>query len=213
MKHKAAIFDLDGVLADTAKYHFQAWRRLASSLGINFTEHDNERLKGVSRMRCLDIILELGGVTMDRKAKEILAERKNTWYREYLETLDESCLLEGAHAYVSALKRMGILTAVGSASRNARAILEKAGVIGLFDAVVDGNMVHNPKPDPEVFLLAASMLRAEPAGCVVFEDAVEGIRAAKAAGMTAVGIGSEVVLSDACLVFPGLGRADFRLFQ
>lgn len=201
---KGAIFDLDGVIVDTAKYHFLAWRELAAQLGFEFTEQDNERLKGVSRMESLRILLEVGGIMLPEEEKQKLAASKNAKYVEYISQLKESELLPGVKAYLTALRERGVKIALGSASKNAEFILDKLNIKPLFDALVDGNKVANAKPDPEVFLVACRELGLEPADCVVFEDAAAGVQAAKAAGTGVVGIGSREVLHEADLVVAGL---------
>lgn len=188
---KACLFDLDGVLVDTAKYHFLAWKRLAEELNITFTEHDNERLKGVSRMRSLDIILEIGNVTLEEGQKLTLADKKNEWYKEYIMKMDESEILSGVANFLSYLKEKKVRIALGSASKNSPIILERTGLAGYFDEIVDGNDVTTAKPDPEVFLLGAERLGVKPEDCIVFEDAQAGIEAAKAAGMRVVAVGLE----------------------
>ncbi|MBN2625349.1 MAG: beta-phosphoglucomutase [Spirochaetales bacterium] len=198
------LFDLDGVLADTAKYHFLAWKRLADRLDIPFTERDNERLKGVSRMASLEILLQIGGQRLSDGEKRNLAERKNTWYVEYLNELDRSALLPGAREYLDQLRRGGMKTALGSASKNAALILEKTGIADCFDAVIDGSCVSRAKPDPEVFLKGAEALSLPVEACVVFEDAPSGIGAAKRAGMYAVGVGDPLLLGEADGVIPSL---------
>ncbi|WP_040949918.1 beta-phosphoglucomutase [Gorillibacterium massiliense] len=201
---KGAIFDLDGVIVDTAKYHYLAWKWLASELGFDFTEKDNERLKGVSRMRSLDILLEVGGITLDEARKEELAAQKNQLYVDYISKIDENELLPGAKAYMLGLKERGVKISLGSASKNAGLILDKLGITELFDAIVDGTKVAKAKPDPEVFLLAAQELGLSAAECVVYEDALAGIEAAHAAGMKAVGIGEAHNLPDADMLVDGL---------
>lgn len=201
---KGAIFDLDGVIVDTAKYHYLAWRDLAAELGFAFTEEDNERLKGVSRMQSLDILLEIGNLAMEDSVKEELADRKNRQYVEYITRMDESELLPGAREYLTGLRSRGIKIALGSASKNAGLILERLNIAELFDAVVDGTKVAKAKPDPEVFLLAARELRLSPGECVVYEDALAGIQAAQAAGMRTVGIGQPRHLPGADRVVSGL---------
>lgn len=181
MTCKAALFDLDGVLVDTAKYHYLAWKALADELGFPFTLQDNERLKGVSRMESLDILLAIGGVSMTEEEKQEAARRKNDRYVAYIRHVDASELLPGAREYLLRLRAAGVKIALGSASRNAAPILKNTGILPLFDAVVDGSDVSRAKPDPEVFLLAAQRLGVPPAGCVVFEDAAAGIEAAGAA--------------------------------
>lgn len=201
---KGAIFDLDGVIVDTAKYHYLAWRSLAADLGFEFTEAHNERLKGVSRMRSLDILLEIGGLEFDEAEKTAMAERKNRRYVDYISRLDDSELLPGVREYLGRLKERGIGIALGSASKNAVFILDKLKITGLFDAVVDGNTVSRAKPDPEVFQTACRRLGLQPADCVVFEDAEAGVAAARAAGMRVVGIGKREKLAAADVVITGL---------
>ena len=201
---KGAIFDLDGVIVDTAKYHYLAWARLAEELGFQFTLQDNERLKGVSRARSLEILLEVGGKSFSEAEKSILAEKKNNWYVDFIRQVDESELLKGAREYITGLKKQGIKVALGSASKNAPMILENLNIAGLFDAVIDGNKVSKAKPDPEVFSLGALELGLDPADCVVFEDAEAGVEAAKRAGMRAVGIGNREILKNADFVVSGL---------
>jgi beta-phosphoglucomutase len=201
---KAALFDLDGVIVDTAKYHYLAWKRLADELRITFDPKDNERLKGVGRMRCMDILLELGGLSMDQGEKERQASRKNAWYVEYVSSMGKDEILPGAADYIESLRARGIGIALGSASKNAPIILERLGISGLFDAVIDGSKVAKSKPDPEVFLAGAAALGAKAERCVVFEDAAAGIEAAKRAGMYAVGIGTREALPEADMVVGGL---------
>jgi len=203
---RACIFDLDGVIVDTAKYHYLAWKKLAGLLNINFTEKDNERLKGVSRIASLDIILEIGGLTIKDSMKEEYANLKNNWYLEYINTMTPAEILPGSLEFISELKNAGIKTALGSASKNTPLILGRLGIGNLFDAVVDGNIVSRAKPDPEVFVTAAQMLGVQPAECVVFEDATAGIEAALKAGMIAVGIGSADILAEAQSVVSGLDK-------
>lgn len=201
---QAAIFDLDGVIVDTARYHFLAWKRLAHSLGFDFSEADNERLKGVSRMRSLEILLEIGELTLDDDTKARLADQKNIWYVESISQLDKSEILQGATEYLQRLRERGVKTAIGSASKNTPLILERLGITRLFDVIIDGNSVSKAKPDPEVFLKAAQALGIAPQFCVVFEDAEAGIEAALRAGMGAVGIGKPGTLKDADVLVAGL---------
>jgi beta-phosphoglucomutase len=201
---RAAIFDLDGVIVDTARYHYLAWKRLANRHGFDFTEADNERLKGVSRARSLEILLEIGRLNVDELARQQMAIQKNDWYMESIQQMDAGEILPGALDYLRALRARGVKIALGSASRNAPLILARLGITTLFDSVIDGNQVSRGKPDPEVFLRAAAALDVPPAGCVVFEDAEAGIQAALRAGMGAVGIGKPVNLKDADLVIGGL---------
>lgn len=217
MKIRACIFDLDGVIVDTAKYHYIAWKSIADELGFEFTPEHNERLKGVSRMRSLDILLEIGGLHFDEPTKLQLADRKNNLYLEYIRRMPASEILPGSKELLLELRNQAIYTALGTASKNAPLILERLEISGLFDTVVDGNKVTRAKPDPEVFLLAAKELGVKPFECIVFEDAVAGIQAARSGGMKCVGIGQRDVLGDADLVVPGLNhiRTDFlfRFFE
>ncbi|CAH1194797.1 Beta-phosphoglucomutase [Paenibacillus auburnensis] len=201
---KGAIFDLDGVIVDTAKYHFLAWRSLAEELGFEFTEEHNERLKGVSRMTSLDILLEIGSLEFTEAEKLEMADRKNRLYVEYISQLDQSELLPGVKEYLNRLRERGVGIALGSASKNAQFILDKLNIAGMFDAVIDGNKVSRAKPDPEVFQTACHELGLQPRECVVFEDAEAGVAAGKAAGMQVVGIGRPEVLREADLVITGL---------
>jgi len=210
---KACIFDLDGVIVDTAVYHFKAWKRLADELGINFTEHDNERLKGVSRMRSLEIILELGNVTKTPGEQEALATKKNNWYVEMINRMTPAEILPGAKEFLEACRAAGIKTALGSASKNSSTILNKIGLPDLFDTIVDGNHVGKAKPDPEVFLKGAEALGVQPADCVVFEDAIAGVEAAKNGGMKVVGIGSPDILGEANMVVSGLDKMSLDLLS
>ncbi|MDX9852531.1 MAG: beta-phosphoglucomutase [Tenuifilaceae bacterium] len=203
MKVSACIFDLDGVVVDTAKYHYLAWKRLAAEHGFDFTEHDNERLKGVSRMASLEILLEIGQKSASPQEKELMAARKNAWYVEYIENMDPSEILPGAQEFIENLRGRGIKVALGSASKNARLILNRIGLVNHFDTIVDGTRVVNAKPNPEVFLIAASDLGVTPAECLVFEDAEAGVEAAINGGMRCVGVGNPLVLSKANIVIDG----------
>jgi beta-phosphoglucomutase len=207
---KACIFDLDGVIVDTAVYHYKAWKRLANELGFDFTEEDNEKLKGVSRTRSLELILQWGGVTKTEAEKEELAARKNNWYVEMISHMTPQEILPGAKEFLQTCIDAGIKTALGSASKNSATILQKTGITHFFNAVIDGNKVSKPKPDPEVFLKGAEELNILPASCVVFEDAIAGVEAAIAGGMKVVGIGSFEVLAEANLVVKGLNEMNLE---
>lgn len=206
---RTCIFDLDGVIVDTAKFHFLAWQRLAKELRINFTEQDNERLKGVSRMESLDILLSLDNRVVDPKTKDELATRKNAWFVEYINALQPDEIYPGVKDLLVQLRQRGYKLGLASSSKNAGTVLQRLGIADLFDCVVDGTMIRNSKPDPEVFLLAASKLGADPATCVVFEDAEAGVEAAVRAGMKCVGIGSPALLGKANRVVAK--TADFRI--
>lgn len=200
---EACIFDLDGVVVDTAKYHFIAWRALADELGFEFTLEDNERLKGVSRMQSLEILLEIGGLQFTDQEKEEMAARKNALYVSYIEKMTPEEILPGVEQFLQELRKNKIKIALGSASKNAPMILERIGLTALFDSVIDGNSITEAKPNPEVFLKGAESLGADPKHCVVFEDAIAGIEAARNAGMRCVGIGQPDTLGMADLVIPG----------
>jgi len=204
MDLKGCIFDLDGVIVDTAKYHYLAWKRLANELGFDFTEEQNEALKGVSRMASLNILLDIGKVDKSEEEKIVLATRKNNWYIEYISGMTPAEILPGSMELLRSLRKEGILTAIGSASKNADVILDRIGVSKMFDAIIDGHSVTQAKPHPEIFLLAAGRLNIEPRYCVVFEDAIAGVEAAHAAGMKCVGIGNSRTLSEAETVVPDL---------
>ncbi|MGJ1437981.1 beta-phosphoglucomutase [Sphingobacterium siyangense] len=202
---KAVIFDLDGVLVDTAIYHFQAWHRLAEDLGYSFSIVDNEQLKGVSRIESLELILKWAGVEKSEAEKADLLVLKNQWYLELIEQLSPDHLLSGSLELLKKLQEKGIKIGLGSASKNAMGILEKTGIIPYFDALIDGNVVQLSKPNPEVFLKGAEVLEIAPAHCLVLEDAQAGIDAARAAGMQVIGIGLEEHLRGADLVVADLG--------
>ncbi|HEY2580351.1 MAG TPA: beta-phosphoglucomutase [Mucilaginibacter sp.] len=207
---KACIFDLDGVIVDTAVYHYKAWKRLANELGFDFTEEDNEKLKGVSRTRSLELILQWGGITKTEAEKEELAARKNDWYVEMINQMTPAEILPGAKEFLVTCRNARLKTALGSASKNSMTILNKINLTGFFDAVIDGNKVSKPKPDPEVFLKGAEELNVEPVNCVVFEDAIAGVEAAVNGGMKVVGIGSPKVLTGANLVVSGLNEMSLK---
>ncbi len=201
--YKGLLFDLDGVIVDTAKYHFMAWKSLADELGIPFTKEDNERLKGVSRMASFDIILEIGKKTMSREEKEACCAKKNEIYVEFIKKLREDEILPGVREFLTDARNRGYKTALGSASKNSPMILEGLGITDLFDAVIDGTKTSKAKPDPEVFLKGARALGLSGSECIVFEDAAAGILAAYNGGMKAVGIGSAQVLCEADMVMAG----------
>lgn len=201
MTKKAFIFDLDGVIVDTAKYHYLAWQKIANELNIEFTHEHNELLKGVSRVRSLDIILELGKVEASQEDKDRWLVQKNEDYLSYLVDMDASEILPGVFPILKFLKENNQPIALGSASKNARPILEKTGLLSYFDAIVDGNDVTNAKPDPEVFLMAAKLLNTTPENSIVFEDSVAGIQAANIGNMTSIGIGEAATLHEAKYIF------------
>jgi beta-phosphoglucomutase len=208
MIKKAFIFDLDGVIVDTAKYHYLAWKKIANQLGIEFTLEHNELLKGVSRVRSLDIILELGKVEASQENKNKWLVQKNEDYLSYLVDMNESEILPGVFPILQFLREKQQPIALGSASKNARPILEKTGLLSYFDAIVDGNDVTNAKPDPEVFLMAAKLLKVNPEHSIVFEDSVAGVQAANIAKMVSVGIGEGSILHEAKYIFKDFTAID-----
>lgn len=210
---KAFIFDLDGVIVDTAKYHFLAWQKLSQELGIEFTPEHNELLKGVSRVRSLDIILELGDINASQENKDKWLIQKNEDYLSYLVAIDESEILPGVLTILHYLKDNNQLIALGSASKNARPILEKTGILALFDVIVDGNDVSNAKPDPEVFLQAAKKLNVSNENSIVFEDSVAGIQAANIANMISIGIGEATTLHEAKYIFKDFTFIDISFIE
>lgn len=199
---KALIFDLDGVLVDTAKYHYQAWKRIADELGVPFDEEINESFKGVSRTGCMDMLVDMGGLDMTPEERAERCSSKNDLFTGFVMGMDESEILPGVTPFIEGAKAQGYLIALGSASKNAPTIMERVGLSPLFDVMVDGSMVTNAKPDPEIFSLGAQLLGVSPEDAVVFEDAQAGIEAAHRAGMRAVGIGSPQVLSKADVTIP-----------
>ncbi len=213
MTKKAFIFDLDGVIVDTAKYHFLAWQKIAAQLGIEFTPEHNEELKGVSRVRSLDLILELGKMTASQSDKDKWLVQKNEDYLSYLVNMDQSEILPGVLPVLQFLKEHNQPIALGSASKNARPILEKTQTISYFDAIVDGNDVTNAKPDPEVFIRAAKALNIPNEQAIVFEDSVAGVQAANIAKMTSIGIGEASILHEAQFIFPDFIHIDSSFIE
>ncbi len=207
---KLCIFDLDGVICDTAKYHFLAWKSLADELGIRFTEQDNERLKGVSRMESLEILLSLGDRSYPPAEKEAFAAEKNKRYIAYIDRMTKEEILPGVREFLLGCRAAGCRTALGSVSKNSARILEKLEIGPLFDFVVDGTCVTHAKPDPEVFVKSMEHFGCLPGECIVFEDAVSGIEAAHRAGMHAVGIGTRENLPEADLILPGFAGKSFE---
>jgi beta-phosphoglucomutase len=206
---KAFILDLDGVICDTAVFHFEAWKRLAKEYLYQLTESDNEELKGVSRVDSLKFILSRANHSISEEQFQLDLERKNEWYLEKVAEMNESHLLEGVKVFFQQCKLSNIPLGLGSASKNAQLVLEKVGLLNEFQAIVDASTVIQGKPHPETFLKAAELLGFEPENCIVFEDSSSGITAAKAANMFAVGIGNQhdLPLADYCI--PNLGQFDF----
>ncbi len=190
-KFNAIIFDLDGVITDTAQFHYLAWKELADSLNIDFTKKDNEKLKGVSRVDSLQAILKLGNVELTDLQKQKLLDKKNACYLSYIDDMAEKDILPGVSDLLSSCRKKNLKLGIGSASKNTKFVLDKIGLATFFDAVVDGLMVENPKPNPEVFLKGAEMMIVDPAETVVVEDAEAGLQAARAGGFFGLGVGKE----------------------
>ncbi|MBI1268169.1 MAG: beta-phosphoglucomutase [Cryomorphaceae bacterium] len=210
---KACIFDMDGVIVDSAKYHFLAWQRLAEELSIDFDHHDNEALKGLSRVDSLERILIKGGLLLDNNTKEVLMEKKNKWYLEFISDMRPEEVLPGVKEFLVMLKEEGVKIGLGSSSKNAQMILDKTKLAPFFDVVVDGNQVTFSKPDPEVFINGARQLNVLPSEVVVFEDAEAGVDAALSGGFHVIGVGDVNVLSKAegvIRTFEGLTPSDVR---
>lgn len=201
MEKVGFIFDLDGVIVDTAKYHYLAWQKLANELGFEFTMEQNELFKGVSRKRCLEILLDIGNVKASEEQFNAWMLAKNKDYLSFIEKMDASEILPDVPRILKYFKQKNVPIALGSASKNAKPILEKVNLLSYFDSIVDGNNVTKAKPDPEVFLIAAHNLGVEPNQCIVFEDAVAGIQAANNANMVSIGIGDPDILQEATYNF------------
>lgn len=205
---KATIFDLDGVLVDTAKFHYKAWKKMCDEVGIPFTVKNNERLKGVSRDQSLQILLDIGGVEMDLVNRYYWLKTKNDYYLEYIDQMNPEDLLEGVLNLFEELRNRDIKIGLGSSSKNARTILKKINIEKYFNIIVDGTELSNAKPNPEVFLLGAEAMDVEPANTVIFEDSVAGIEAGRTGGFYVVGIGDKTILKKAQTVI-----SDFKNFK
>ena len=212
-KYLGAIFDLDGVLVDTAKYHYLAWKQLADRLNIPFTKEDNEQLKGVSRVKSLEILLSLGSKNYTENERKQFMDQKNETYVRYISHMDESEILPGVVELLNQLKRKKIKIALGSASKNSELILKNTKLQDYFDVIVDGNDVSKAKPDPEVFLLGAKKIGIPANQCMVFEDAKAGIEAAKQAGMLAIGVGMQGNLPNADILVKNLEEIELSELQ
>jgi beta-phosphoglucomutase len=204
---KGFIFDLDGVITDTAEYHYKSWQKLADEEDLFFNREVNEQLRGVSRMESMEIILDGKEVPEDQKKK--WTDRKNAYYQDYLEEITKADILDDMEAKLMKLKADGYKLAVGSSSRNAKKVLKHLQITDIFDTIADGNSVENAKPAPDLFLHAAKNLGLKPEECVVLEDAESGVEAALAANMKAVGVGPEARVGKAHLVYANVGDIDF----
>jgi beta-phosphoglucomutase len=201
---KGYIFDLDGVIVDTANYHYNAWRKLANTLGFDITEEQNENLKGVSRTESLEYILALGKLHFTDSEKAEMAVLKNSWYVDSISNMNESELLPGSAELIKEIKASGLKVSLGSASKNALRILEATGLIKYFDVIIDGTKTTKSKPHPQVFLMGAEALQLNPEECIVFEDSINGIKAANTGGFVSVGVGDKDILNESDFVIPSL---------
>lgn len=209
-KIKACLFDLDGVLVDTAKYHYAAWKRLAESLGVPFTEHDNEQLKGVSRVDSLAYILNKGNIQSNQAQQQQWMDVKNEWYLALVSGMHQKELLPNVIPFLAELKSHDIRIGLGSSSKNAQLILDKTGIVNYFDTIVDGRHTTHSKPHPEVFVKGAQQLQCSPAETLVFEDAISGIEAAITGGFYAIGLGDARTLEKAHFVIPSLENFSYQ---
>jgi len=208
MSIKGFIFDLDGVLTDTAEYHYRGWKRLADEEGILFTREDNEALRGIPRRESLMLILK-GRIYPEEKIQEMM-ERKNKYYLEFIREISPKDLLPGARELLEEIRQAGLKSALGSASKNAPEVIQRLGIENVLDAISDGNSVERQKPAPDLFLHAAAQLRLQPADCVVVEDAAAGIEAARAGGFHTVGLGPRERVGEADIVLPSLEKVKLR---
>lgn len=213
MEIRACIFDLDGVITDTARHHFASWNKIAAKLGFELTEWHNEQLKGVSRTESLERILNWAGQQISNEEKKSMLELKNDYYLHGIQNLSATDVLPGIHSFLAELKRKSIKTAIGSSSKNARLILGKIGLGEAFEVISDGNSVARTKPHPDVFEHAAQLLNEDPAYCVVFEDAPSGVDAALAAGMRVVGVGDAKTLDKAHICLISLEGVSLQFLQ
>lgn len=207
------IFDLDGVIVDTAKYHYNSWRKLANNLGFDITMEQNENLKGVSRTESLEYILQLGGREFPENDKMKMAELKNSWYVKSISNMDASELLPGAKELLEDIKQSNCKIALGSASKNSLRILKATGILDYFEAIIDGTKTTKSKPDPQVFLMGAEAIGLSPSECVVFEDSINGIKAANTGGFVSIGVGDKDTLHESDFVLPGLENTSVSSIQ
>lgn len=213
MKIKAVIFDLDGVIVDTVPAHYVAWKSIADELGIPFDKKENEQLKGVSRIESMKKILALGNISKTENEILELTQKKNKIYVDIISQMTPDDILPCVKEFLALLEKSGIPKAIGSASKNTPTILKAVGLDGRFDCIVDGNVVEKSKPDPEVFLKGAIGLGVSPENCVVFEDAISGVKAAKAGGMYCIGVGKAEVLHEADLIVPDMTTVDLKTLE
>ena len=212
-KHLCALFDLDGVIVDTAKYHFLAWKKIAKNIGYDLTHEDNEQLKGISRQDSLNIILDFANVTINLEVFNHYLIQKNNDYLILIQSISPNDILPGILEALTFLKERGIKIGLGSASKNAKIILQKLQLMDYFEVIIDGNMVIKGKPDPEVFLKGSTALNVPNDRCIVFEDAFAGIIAAKKAGMTAIALGDKKFFSNADFCFSNFTQLNIKVLS
>lgn len=207
------IFDLDGVIVNTSVYHFLAWQQIAKRLGIEFSENDNQKLKGISREDSLKTLLEIGNQKISDAEFKKLLDLKNSIYLDLINNLDETAILPSVTEKLNFLKSSGYKIALASSSKNAKTVLDRIGLNDCFDVIIDGNRISNPKPNPEIFLTAAKLTNSNAQNCAVFEDAFAGISAAKDAGMLAIGIGNKEDLYHSDYVFEDFGQISNQFLE
>lgn len=211
MRTKAFIFDLDGVIVDTARFHFAAWQEIANQIGIHFSEKENEQLKGVSRVNSLDLILKWANKTITQEEKDVYLKEKNEIYLSNVEKLTKEDVLPGVLDIINYLRENGYKVGLGSASKNARPVLGKLAISELFDAIVDGTNVTRSKPDPQVFAMGAEILKVSPEECLVIEDSLSGLEAAQLIKMKTIGVGGSIELEIADYTYDNLAEIDTDL--
>jgi len=208
--YKGVIFDLDGVIVDSAGYHYQAWKKLANSLDFDFSEEQNEELKGVGRVESLQQILSWGGIDKSTEEQAKLCILKNQWYLELISNMDTSEILPGVEDFLKALKENGVRIALGSASKNSKTILDAVGLTEYFEAIIDGNKTTKSKPDPQTFDMGAEALELDPSDCIVIEDSLKGIEAAKRGGFDTIGIGNPDILKANVVTISDLTQLEYK---
>ena len=213
MSLKACIYDLDGVITDTAKYHYESWKWVGDQLEYNLTEKQNQKLKGVGRKESLDRILKWSGARISEAEKQNLLHKKNQMYLTYIDTMTPEEVFEGFKEFNKKAKESGIKVAIGSSSRNAIRIIDKLDLVLDFHAIVDGGMTENSKPEPDIFLLAAEKLGCDPSECLVIEDSQAGLTAAKKGGIKSVLFGTDKGLKGAQIQISSWLEADLEKFK
>jgi beta-phosphoglucomutase len=213
MSLKACIYDLDGVITDTAKYHYRSWKWVAEQIEYHLTEKQNQKLKGVGRKESLEKIIKWSGNRISEADKQMYLQKKNAMYLEFIDTMTPDEVFPGFKEFNDLVKAEGIKVAIGSSSRNAIRIIDKLDLVLEFHAIVDGGMTENSKPEPDIFLLAAEKLQCDPSECLVIEDSQAGLTAAKKAGMKSILYGDDKGLKGAHLQIDDWSKADLEKFK